>query len=252
MKPYFDDGTVQLFLGDCREVLPALGLRADLIVTDPPFGETALAWDRWVDCWPALAADYARSMWCFGSMRMFLEHRDEFTYAGWDLSQDRIWEKHNGTGFATDRFRRVHEIATHWYRGAWGSIHHDTPREPARFDAKDRTVSASAARLPHTGKIGAHRYEDDGLRLARSVQRAPSVRGGISRTQKPVEILVPLIEYGCPPGGLVLDLFGGSAATAEAAASVGRRAVVVERDEAQIEKAARRLSQGVLDLGGAA
>lgn len=84
MKPYFDDGTVQLFLGDCREILPALGPKADLVCTDPPYGETALAWDRWVDCWPTLAADYTRSMWCFGSMRTYLTHRDEF--ADWKLS----------------------------------------------------------------------------------------------------------------------------------------------------------------------
>lgn len=74
----------------------------------------------------------------------------------------------------------------------------------------------------------------------------------IAPTEKPVPLLVPLIEYGCPPGGLVLDLFAGSASTLVAAAAIGRRAIGIEADEAQIEKAARRLSQGVLDLGGAA
>jgi hypothetical protein len=34
--PYFDDGTVQLYLGDMREIIPELGLTADLIVADPP------------------------------------------------------------------------------------------------------------------------------------------------------------------------------------------------------------------------
>lgn len=40
MTPYWQDadGGVQLYLGDMREVLPALGVRADLIVADPTGG----------------------------------------------------------------------------------------------------------------------------------------------------------------------------------------------------------------------
>jgi site-specific DNA-methyltransferase (adenine-specific) len=94
MTPYYEDGTVSLYLGDCREVLPALGLTADLVLADPPYAETSLAWDRWPDGWPAVVAEFASSLWCFGSMRMFLDRRDEF--ADWRLSQDIVWEKHNG------------------------------------------------------------------------------------------------------------------------------------------------------------
>jgi site-specific DNA-methyltransferase (adenine-specific) len=37
--PYFDDGTVVLYHGDCREVLPLLARDSvDLLVTDPPYG----------------------------------------------------------------------------------------------------------------------------------------------------------------------------------------------------------------------
>ena len=32
--PYFDDGTVTLYLGDCREIVPALAMAVDAIVTD--------------------------------------------------------------------------------------------------------------------------------------------------------------------------------------------------------------------------
>jgi site-specific DNA-methyltransferase (adenine-specific) len=245
--PYFEDADagITLYLGDMREVLPALGLQADLVVADPPYAETSLAWDRWPDGWPALAATVASSMWCFGSMRMFLDRRDEF--ADWKLSQDIVWEKHNGSGFAADRFRRVHETVTHWYRGNWASVHHQTPRFATEFDPKDRSVSASAARVPHTGTIGAHRYEDDGLRLARSVYRHPSVRRGLHPTEKPTPVLTRLIEYACPPGGLVLDPFAGSGSTLDAARQSGRRAVGVEISEAYCEAARLRLSQLTLE-----
>ena len=247
MEPYWEDADagIALYLGDMREVLPALGLQADLIVADPPYQETSLAWDRWPDGWLKVAAAHTSSMWCFGSMRMFLNRVCEFD--GWKFSQDYIWEKHNGSGFAADRFRGVHETATHWYQGDWASVHHDVPRFPTEFDPKDRSVSASAARVPHTGTIGAHRYEDDGLRLARSVHRHPSVRRGGHPTEKPTAVLSRLIHYGCPPGGLVVDPFAGSGSTLDAARQCGRRAVGIEAHEPYIEAAARRLSNLVLE-----
>ena len=79
--PYYQDESVTLYLGDCREVLPALDVTADCIIADPPYGETSLAWDRWPDGWTGVAAAASRSMWCFGSLRMYLEHTAELPEA---------------------------------------------------------------------------------------------------------------------------------------------------------------------------
>lgn len=244
MTPYYTDDQVTLYHGDMREILPELGLQADCVVADPPYGETSLTWDRWPDGWPTITAATTRSMWCFGSMRMFLDRRSEF--AAWKLSQDVVWEKHNGTGFATDRFRRVHEHVTHWYRGSWGEQHHETPQVPA---TRPRGGGRFTRQQPaHTGRIGdSGGYQDDGTRLMRSVIAVGSVRGGIHPTEKPVELLAPLIEYACPPGGLVIDPFAGSGSTLDAARQSGRRAVGIEANEAYCEAAARRLSQLTLE-----
>jgi len=244
-EPYFSDGQVSLYLGDCREVLPALGLEADLVLADPPFGETSLSWDRWPDGWLEVAAKASRSLWCFGSMRMFLEHVGEFKAAKWKLSQDVIWEKQNGTGFADDRFKRVHESVTHWYQGDWRDVHHVAPKTEVAW----RTAANSGRAQPsHTGSIGSRAWADDGSRIARTVQRIPNMwrKNPIHPTQKPVELLDLLISYGCPPRGLVIDPFAGSGSTLDATRTTGRRAIGVEANEEYAEKAARRLSQATL------
>lgn len=230
--PYFDDGSVQLYLGDSREVLPMLGIAADLVLTDCPYGETDLGWDSWVDGWPALAASVSSSLWAFGSMRMFGERWGDFAAAGWHMSQDIIgsdpdnvpvfgdvhvvWEKHNGSGLHNDRFRRVHEHALHWYRGEWrdqrrdvptaAGVGHETPRmrkRPTQMGERKRATFRSEGGTP---------------RLMRSVLQVRSMNGrAIAPTEKPVGILDPLIRYSCPPGGLVLDMFAGSGSTLDAA-----------------------------------
>lgn len=50
---YYDDWTV-IYHGDCLELLPHMP-EAYAIITDPPYGETSLDWDRWPDGWPTLA-----------------------------------------------------------------------------------------------------------------------------------------------------------------------------------------------------
>jgi site-specific DNA-methyltransferase (adenine-specific) len=115
--PYYADEHVTLYHGDWRDLIDP-DLRADLIVTDPPYGETSLDWDVWPTGWPALAARHANAMWCFGSMRMFLDQRDEFT--AWRMSQDVVWEKHNGSG-SPPTGSRVHEHASTGTAGMWSA-----------------------------------------------------------------------------------------------------------------------------------
>lgn len=247
MTPYYSDDLVTLYHGDCREVLGSLA-SFDAAIVDPPYGETSLKWDAWIPELPGLLAGHTDSMWCFGSMRMFLEHRDDF--AGWRFSQDVIWEKHNGSGFHADRFKRVHELATHWYRGDWSATYHQTP---VTMDATRRTVRRKP-RPAHTGEIEAGTYvsEDGGPRLMRSVIYARSMHGrALHPTEKSGAILEPLIEYACPPGGSLIDPTCGSGSALAVAKATGRRAVGIEDDERYCEIAARRLAQGTL-FGGVA
>ena len=44
MKPYYEDGAVTIYHGDCREILPSLGPVA-LVVSDPPYPGYDKGWD---------------------------------------------------------------------------------------------------------------------------------------------------------------------------------------------------------------
>lgn len=249
MKPYFDDGLVQLYHGDYRDVLPTLTTAgADAVITDPPYGETSLKWDKWPTGWLADAAKVADSLWCFGSFRMF--HNQAVEFADWKFSHEIVWQKQNGTGFATDKFRRVHELATFWYRGRWDSVHHDVPRVPAEHTANKSVARRSGPKaFQHGGGIGQSAYTDDGLRLMRSVIQVNNEQSrAVHPTQKPVGIVSPLVQYSVPFGGLVVDLFSGSGTTLVAARALGRRGIGVEADEANCESAARRLEVQPLDM----
>ena len=251
ISPYWSDGTVSLYLGDCREVLPALGVTADCIVADPPYEARGLhlVWDRWPDGWLDIAAQVTRSLWCFGALRLFGERWQDFR--SWRFGHDIAWEKQNGSGFAADRFKCVHEMAAHWYRGDWRTIYHQVPRDAVLGDRRQRNRHGGAhTRQQHTGEIGAGPDYDASSRLARSVVRVRNMNGrALHPTEKPVGILDPLISYACPPGGLVIDPFAGSGSTLDAARCSGRRAIGIEADEKYIELAARRLSQQAMVAG---
>lgn len=67
-------------------------------------------------------------------------------------------------------------------------------------------------------------------------------------TEKPEGILLPVIEYSCPPDGLMLVPFAGSGAEMLAAKKLGRRVVGIEINERYCEIAANRLRQEVLQF----
>lgn len=237
LAPHYARGEFILYCGDVREVVPQLTRAVDLVVADPPYGTTpAVPWDGWPVGWVAAAAKVSRSMWCFSPIRILMERHAEF--APWRLSHDVVWEKANGSGRATDRFRRVHDTITHWYRGRWTDLHREVPRKPSR--GLDKSVRRSGS-IPHHNGMRAVGYVDDGTRLARSVLHHNAVKGSGHQTAKPPELIADLIHYGCPPGGLVLDLFSGSGAAAVAALRTGRSVISIEGDLTFCDDIVRRV-----------
>lgn len=218
-------------LGDCRLLMAQMpaGI-ADACITDPPYGDTSLVWDRRCDGWiegVSRVLKPAASIWVFGSMRFIATLFREMEAAGFKYAQDIVWEKQNGSGFHADRFRRVHEHVVQFYRGAWADVF-----KVPQFTHDAVAKSVRRKRRPaHFGAIGDGHYtsEDGGPRLMRSVIDVNNEHGqALHPTQKPLGILAPLISYSMPIGGLVLDPFMGSGSTGIAAAALGRRFIGCE------------------------
>ena len=92
--------SVGVICGDCRFDLLRLG-PFDMLLADPPYGDTSLDWDVRCSGWLDAAARMLKptgSLWVFGSMRFF----QEVSFDGWALAQDIVWEKHNGSAFHAD------------------------------------------------------------------------------------------------------------------------------------------------------
>lgn len=244
---------IRLHAGDCRLALPALPAASfDACIADPPYGDTSLEWDSLCKGWVAAVARVlkpASSVWVFGSMRTMPLVFAELQAEGFRYSQDIVWEKQNGTGFHADRFRRVHEHAVLFYRGSWGEVYHDTQYT---MDARAKVVRRKT-RPTHTGHIDTGHYTsvDGGPRLMRSVLQVRNEHGrAIHPTQKPLDLLRPLIRYSVPPGGSLIVPFAGSGSDLVAALHEGRGAVGYELDPIYFQRAKMRVAAAECELRG--
>lgn len=244
--------TLELIIGDCREVMTEHG-PFDMIVADPPYEGTKLKWDRHVAGWEAIARRLLKpsgSLWVFGSLRFFMKMGPKFDAAKLINAQEIVWEKHNGSGMHRDRFKRVHELAAQFYRAdtLWKDVWNCVQMEKGA--ARARSVHRRG-RPPHLGGIEAQPYVSaaGGDLIKRSVIYERSCHGhAIHPTQKPTALLEVLIKTSCPPGGLVGDFFAGSGAAGEAAHLCGRNYVGPEKDPKMAQKARDRLA-ALLPMG---
>lgn len=239
--------------GDCREVMASWpSAAADACITDPPYGDTSLEWDRRCEGWMTQVSRVlkpAASVWVFGSMRYLATVFGEMEAHGFRYAQDIVWEKQNGTGFHADRFRRVHEHAIMFYRGQWSEVFHEAQ---VTMDAKAKTVRRST-KPTHTraiacGDASVYETEEGGARLQRSVLYVPNEHGrAVHPTQKPLAILAPLLRYSVPAGGVVIDPFLGSGSTGIAAETLGMAWAGAELNPAcEAMQASRTQQQGLM------
>lgn len=252
MKPYYSDDYVTLYHGECEDILPTLE-QVDHVITDPPYSEQtqrnvqsarrkangegghyAADSQRVVDLgFTHLTADL-RGL-CAGQ---FARLARRWVLAFSDVESDHLW-RYDLTIAGLDYVRT----------GAWikvGSTPQFSGDRPATgFEAV--TICHQPGRKRWNGG-GKHAVWTHPIVLDRG--RTGDVR--FHPTQKPLSLVSELLELFTDAGETVLDAFAGSGTLGLAAKLAGRRAILIERDEAHCEVAARRLDVNLLDFGSVA
>lgn len=215
MTPYFQDDSVTIYHGDCREVLPTLA-PADCLLTDPPYGIGEAKANNRSRSKIAASRDYGRSDWDNAPpSRWLFDWLIEMTcwqivwggnYFGLPPSSCwLVWDKDNGANdFAdcelawTNLPKAVRRLVWRW---------HGMRQEPG-MPKEDR----------------------------------------VHPTQKPVAVMKWALSHVPQDCKTVLDPFMGSGTTLVAAKQLNRRAIGIEIEERYCELAVKRLAQEVLAL----
>jgi len=218
--PYYQDEHVTLWHGDCLEV--TAWLEADVLVTDPPYGQ-----------------DYAPTG-LHSRADVRLAARPTIAGDGDTGARDTAllaWGRRPAVIFGTWRLP-LPPGATPRHRLIWHKAGRKPGVSPHPWFPTDEEIW-----LIGDGWQGKPRGTVITTTEAR--EREPARVG--HPTPKPVGLMTILVEK-APPGAIA-DPFAGSGSTLVAAAALGRRAIGVELDERYCEIAAKRLAQGVLDFG---
>ena len=230
MKPYYQDASVTIYHGDCREVLPTLP-PVDLVLTDPPYGVAyATSWRSRTD-----------------ALRVPIANDEDLSVVAevWPVAYSRLRDDRHWYAFASPR--RISE-AERIFTGA---------KHILSWDKGDRgTVGDLTCGFGEAWE--AIFYGMKGRRELRGSRPRTVIRHDwsgamdpVHPTVKPVPLLQRMIRWSTDEGESVLDPFMGSGTTLRAAKDLGRRAIGIEIDERYCEIAARRCSQETLDLGAA-
>lgn len=220
--PYYEDELVTLYHGDCREV--AEWLKADVLVTDPPYGQTyrSQAQKGYSTYNPTKtvlndhdtsARDAALTLWG--------EERPALVFGTWRVPKPAgvrgtlIWDKGNSPGMGSTYL-------------PWGTSHEEI------------YLLGQSLR----DGVGWQRCGKRTGSIIRDATCMGNPYGLVARTGHPTPKPLPLMEKlvsRCPEG-VVADPFAGSGSTLLAAALLDRRAIGVELDEHYCELSAKRLA----------
>jgi site-specific DNA-methyltransferase (adenine-specific) len=225
----------QVIHGDCLEVLPTLG-QVDHVITDPPYSERTHA--------GAAAAPSHPVMPCGSKRRGALgfEH----------LSAEVLKATALALGVTCKRwcvvFSDVEQVHSWAESLAANGLEHIRvgwwvkPNGSPQFTGDRPGSAGEAIEIAH--RKGRKRWNGGGRR-ALFTHNTPALencrREWLHTTQKPLPLMLELVELFTDPGDLVLDPFCGSGTTGVACLRLGRRFIGVEKDATYAAVARERL-----------
>ena len=179
---------------------------------------------------------------------------------GWWLRSHIIWHKPNPMPESvTDRPTSAHEAVflltkseRYWYDADAVREPHSAPHVQHRSQRNEHVSAAFKGNAPtNYGRAGNH---EDGRNKRNVWSISPEPYSGSHYAVMPPALVQPCILAGCPPGGLVLDPFGGSGTVGMVAESLGRSWLLWDLDARNAALIAERTAQisllGLIDAEG--
>jgi site-specific DNA-methyltransferase (adenine-specific) len=239
MQPYYSHAGIDIYHGDCLDVLPTLASESiALVLTDPPYNVSEFNGRDNTTIGKIRRAD--------GSYR---EIQKDF--GGWDRAFDpaallaessRLLTADGGLlAFTSDVLLPDYirsEHLTHRRVCVW----HKTNAQPV-FRGVGYQQSTEYIVWRTKGKATFY-----GGGAVPNVFEGPKPHAAQHPTQKPDWLMARLVSLHSKQGDTILDPFMGSGTTLVASKRLGRKAIGIEREERYCEIAARRLAQEALPL----
>ena len=248
MKPYYDADGITIYHGDCFDLLhdlPAQSIGA--VITDPPYSSGgAFRGDRAQQT----SVKYVNSDTAAYRPEFAGDSRDQRSFLTWCSLWMNAARQASVDGAVLCSFidwRQLPTLTDAVQAGGWTWRNLATWWKPG-IRMQRGQFSASAEYVVYATK-GPSMTDFDGA--VQNVFKCGTVKEREHIAEKPAEVMRWVLQV-VPPSSLVLDPFMGSGATLRAAKDCGHRAIGIEVDERYCEIAAKRLAQGVLDLGGVA
>ncbi len=251
------DWSTLLIKGDCLEVMSELadmGIKVDMVLTDPPYGTTACKWDSIIpfqpmwECLRGLRNDNTPIV-LFGSepfsSMLRCSNIKEFKY-------DWVWHKSKASNFllAKKQPLKKHEVISVFYPHAYHPIKtQGVPYNKGKRKNVDGVATEVYNKIPNCGK---YEIKSDGDRYPTSIQYFVTAEqeGKHHPTQKPVALLEYLIKTYTNDGDLVLDFTAGSFSTAIACLNTNRRFIGIELDEKYYKIGIERVKKELAEQKG--
>ena len=222
---------VEIIHGDCRDVLPTIESAAH-VITDPPYEAEAhmpmRRTQRSINTGTNDALDFAPIT---SDVREFFANWCGERCEGWSLTFCQVegallWR--NAMAEAGSRYNRTM---------AWIK-----PDSSPQFDGHGPAQGYECIFAGWFGK-GASRWNAGGKRGVYQHNTNGPLREGTHPTEKPLKLMLELINDFASEDGLIVDPFMGSGTTGVAALRLGRRFIGIERDEKYFNVARRRIEK---------
>lgn len=254
MRPYYAAEGIEIYHGDCAEILPTLAAgRIDLVVTSPPYNMGLVPGGNGRGMYrPGANSKAGRFRDGYGA------HDDAMPQAEYDA-----WQR----GILAECWRLLQDSGAIYYNHR-PRIEHGKVRLPLGFDFGGLPLSQIITWDRKTGiGVNLRRYASayewllvfakaeftlaDHAASGRSDMWRLGMDHEESEHPAPFPVSLPRRAIADTGATLVLDPFMGSGTTIRAAKDMGIKAIGIELEERWCEKAARRLSQMALPLGAA-